>query len=67
MPHTVGATATGAQLPVGRGGAGDVIADKCRCNYVYITDSYGALYCEQVEPMLHQLTKAASFSPPQHG
>eukprot|EP00667_Euglena_gracilis_P003452 EG_transcript_3463 len=27
----------------------DVIADKCRCNYIYITDSYGSLYCEQVE------------------
>eukprot|EP00670_Eutreptiella_braarudii_P007060 CAMPEP_0174282902 /NCGR_PEP_ID=MMETSP0809-20121228/3484_1 /TAXON_ID=73025 ORGANISM="Eutreptiella gymnastica-like, Strain CCMP1594" /NCGR_SAMPLE_ID=MMETSP0809 /ASSEMBLY_ACC=CAM_ASM_000658 /LENGTH=719 /DNA_ID=CAMNT_0015377423 /DNA_START=32 /DNA_END=2191 /DNA_ORIENTATION=+ len=27
----------------------DVIADKCRCNFVYIADSYGSLYCEQVE------------------
>eukprot|EP00669_Euglena_mutabilis_P009365 TRINITY_DN4276_c0_g1_i1.p1 TRINITY_DN4276_c0_g1~~TRINITY_DN4276_c0_g1_i1.p1 ORF type:complete len:729 (-),score=194.09 TRINITY_DN4276_c0_g1_i1:280-2445(-) len=27
----------------------DAIAARCRCNYVYITDSYGSLYCEQVE------------------
>lgn len=30
----------------------DDIAHRCRCNIVHIVDSYGSLYCEQVEILL---------------